>query len=476
MTDKVFCIDLGSAYTKVALRCEPSADSQLIEPLRAAGPAPFCVPTVVSIETGPDAQPRYEFGVKAADGPSSNHIIVHRNWKKSLFLDPPAEGTQHSQLEALLASREMADLAIRFAVPPTRIEHLRQMVAAARGVIAEPAKSLSPESNEYMTAVDIAEHYFVWLRQEVLVACKKLPTSAGLGDCEAIPVRISVPAFVFGRGIETHPGCLALIEALRKAGWPLHPENALVTEPYSNAIGILTKGKNHITPNGVTRLYTMITGPFLRTITGDKHFQTYRALIIDIGAFTTDFASVDVNNKGVQILDAHSAVHIAQHSVPVGISNLDSDVAKVLPPEKAAWLKNARSYEYEAFRQTVYSEGKPHTVALAGKRLTFGMASEGKAIREAIQTFCFQLAGAVAEFCEGRKPASKQELILTGGGSAIPAVRDTLVQAAQKGGHSFDIIHAASAKKVAGGAYIAELDTELIRGGSALGGTSLYFG
>ena len=37
---------------------------------------------------------------------------------------------------------------------------------------------------------------------------------------------------------------------------------------------------------------------YATVLAGDKHHPTYRALVIDVGAFTTDFASLWVDTKG----------------------------------------------------------------------------------------------------------------------------------------------------------------------------------
>jgi len=431
----------------------------------------FCVPSIVAVERRPDNKPRLEFGARAADLTTAGDVTVYRNWKKSIFLRPKADGAHHSPLEAFLASGQLADLATQFDVPPTQLVYLQQMVAAARGMVAGPGRPLSLESHEHKNAAALAAHFFQWLRQQVLAACERLPAT-GL-KYEAIPVRIAVPAFAHGRGIETHPGCQVLLDAARKAGWLLHPEQPLVTEQYSNAIGVLTKGKNCTLRAGTINLGGMFAnGPLMTVLKDAEHHPTYRVMLMDIGAFTTDCALVQLDTGGNTVSDPDSMFQFTQHSVPVGISDLDGLVAAALPAEKAAWMRNAPGFELEAFRRNVYTDGKPHATNTVGR---IGVAAEGEAIREAIQAFGRQLAGAVAEFCDGRKPAAMQELILTGGGSAIPTVRDALQQAAQTGGNSYIRTHAPALKKAAGGPPVVKLDTELQRGGSALGGTSIYF-
>ncbi len=471
MIDRVFCIDLGSAFTKVALRTDPVADSQVIAPAGAEAGLNFCVPTVVSSERRTGQKPLVQFGA-AADRASTGGVRVYRNWKRNVFLSPSGDSKYHSPMEALLGSSEFSDLATRFDVSSGQVEHLRQMVVSARGAMGDSVKVLSPDSTEHRNAVNLSGHYLHWLRQQILAACELLPVK-GL-KFEAIPARIAVPAFAHGRGIETHPGCQALLAALKDAGWPLHPEQPLVTEPYSNAIGVLTRGKNSLTPKGIINIGAMFSnGPLITVLKDPDHHPTYRAMVMDVGAFTTDFAHIELDTEGRAVGDLNAAFGVAQHSLPIGVSDLDASVQAALPPDQAAWLKDAGS-EANAFRLSVYA-GKPYAAMIAGERARIGAGPEGEAIREAIESFCRRLTAGVADFCEGKRPAAMQELILTGGGSAIPAVRDALQQAAQRGGH-YVKTYAQGIKKTAGGPPVVKLDTDMIRGGSALGGTSLYFG
>jgi hypothetical protein len=471
MAERTFCIDMGSAFTKVALRADPAADAQLVSPLGGGSAVAFCVPTVVSVERRADSRQQLEFGPKATGMTDGGGIRVFRNWKKSIFLRPKSDDAHHSPLEALLASGEMADLATRFDVPPAQLHYLRQMAAAARGMAAGPGRPLSADSHEHRTAGILAAHFFKWLREQILAACDRLP-GTGL-KYEAIPVRLTVPAFAHGRGVETHPGCQVLTEALTRAGWPVHPEQPLVTEPYSNAVGVLTKGKNCLLRAGSINLGGMFAnGPLMTVLKDASHHPSYRAMVIDVGAFTTDFAGLELNTEGKTVIDPDAAFAVSQHSVPVGVSDLDSLVAAALPADKAAWLRSAPGYDVDAFRRSVYAEGKPFSTNTVGR---IGAGLEAEMIREAVQSFGRQLAGAVAEFCDGRTPAAMQELILSGGGSAIPAVRDALQQAAQTGGNSYIRTHAPALRKAAGGPPVGKLDVEMARGGSALGGTSIYF-
>jgi hypothetical protein len=244
MADRVFCIDFGSAYTKVALRRDPSADSELLSGRTSTTAEPnFCFPSTAAVDRrGPKPIP--EFGDRAATMTPGGGVDVYRNWKKWIFLPHSAGSKPHlNPLEALLQSEELRELATRYGVASSQLVNLQQLVGAAKNLIAGPTgRVYSSEVHQQMIATSLAPHFFIWLRQQVLEACSRLPTT-GL-KYDSIPVRITVPAFDEMKSSELHPGWKILLDALGKAGWPLHPDNPTTAEPYANAIGILTKGTN----------------------------------------------------------------------------------------------------------------------------------------------------------------------------------------------------------------------------------------
>lgn len=468
MADRVFCIDFGSAYTKVALRRDPSANGQLVS-LRTGGAAEveFCIPTAVAIDRR-GSRPVPEFGSRAAGLAAGGGVDVYRNWKRSLFLPAETSPSPHpSPLEALLHSDDFSDLAARFNVPAAQVGHLQAMVVAAKNLIVGPGgRVASPESQQHKRAVAIAPHFFLWLRQQVLDECSRLPT-AGL-RYDAIPARVTVPAF-------ESPGSAVLLESLGKAGWPLHPENPTVPEPYANAIGVLTKGIN-VFHHGRVRIGDMFGRCPLITVMKDAtHHPSYRAVVIDVGAFTTDFAAVTLSPEDDNSSDPDAAVSLAQTSIAVGVSDLDQKVIAALPKEKADWLRSATALDWEDFRPAAYTEGKGVRKADLG---IIGGPADAEAIKTCLTEFGYQLSEETAKFMAGlpHLPAgAAQEIILTGGGNFIPAVRDAIRTAAGDDGKTYVKTHAPALKRAAGGPSIDRLDTAFTRGGSALGGASIYF-
>ena len=469
MPDRVFCIDFGSAFTKVALRRDPGADSELVG-CRDAD-AEFCVPSTMALDRR-GAKPVPEFGVRAADLEAGGGIEVFRNLKKTIFHTPDAATGSAFPLETLLASDDLAALAVKYGVSSGQLTSLRQMVAGARSLTGySGTPGASAVTREQATAAALASHFFHWLRKQVMEACAKLPTS-GL-KYEEIPVRIAVPAFAQGKDIESHPGCKVLTDALGKVGWTLHPERPVISEPYSNAIGILTKASNVLHRSRIHLGNMFGKGPLITVLKDAAHYPSYRALVIDVGAFTTDFAALTLKPGADTIANPDVAFTTAQHSVPVGVSTLDDKLRAALPKEKAEWLKRAKAKEWDTFRRSVYTDGKGYRPP--GFGAVIGGQLDEEIVRTSLAEFGTQLAVEVEKFCDALEPVGLQELILTGGGCSIPRVRDALQTAAQGNGRTYMKTHAPALKRTMNGPPVVKLDERFARGGSALGGASIYF-
>src|SRR3954464_14728069 len=115
MSDRVFCIDFGSAYTKVALRRDPKERSELVTDtnLSLDDGLNVCVPSAMLVDTS-SSPPSVTWGMKLAnDRMGGDGLVLKRNWKKDLYeAAPPAVrpgGT--SRLAAFLKSAELRDLA-----------------------------------------------------------------------------------------------------------------------------------------------------------------------------------------------------------------------------------------------------------------------------------------------------------------------------------------------------------------------------
>lgn len=474
MAERVFSIDFGSAYTKVALRRDPTADSTLLDCPGAE--VDFLVPTVVAMDQR-GTKARFEFGDRASDIKPGGGIHVFTNFKKDLFVDsvtvpdkPPLP-----PLDALLQSEEFVALAGKYGVFAPQVSALRTLAGAARALSAGPGERVvSVEAQRQTNAAKVACHFFTLLREQVLAACDKLNVR-GL-KFEEFPVRVAVPALSTEVELAQQSGCKLLREALHRAGWPLHPDQPFVTEPEANAVGILTKATNLLFRNGRINLGEMLSkGPLNTVLKCDPNHPSYRAFVIDIGAFTTDFGSLYVNTDGKPyVATVGAGFQVGAHSVRLGATDLEAMLPKALPTKQRVWLESVSRKEFSAFQRNVFGDGKGYRVPGIG---VIGGEGDREAIDGCVAEFSKRLVEELRKFCAGSKPAQMQELILAGGGSNIPAVRDALIAAAKAEGNEFVKVHAPDLKRGKAGTapLVDKLDANFARGGSALGGASVYF-
>jgi len=470
MAEQTFCIDFGSGFTKVGLRRHPTATTVLVND-HGIDTTDFCYHSVVVIDrSGP--KPVVEYGKKAAGRAPANGIEIHANWKQWLFLTPSGDEPGANSVEAFLRTDELAKLAARHGVTATQIGHLRQLVSSARELLAGAGvQPVTRDAQRQQFAASLAVYYFTWLRQEVLKECERLP-HAGVKYAD-IPTRVSVPAFAHGSNVTTHPGCKFLTTALVKAGWSLHPENPVVSEPVANTVGVLTNGLNATKKNKVDLGSMFNKGPVITVGANAKYYAPYRAIVVDVGGYTTDFAVLTLRQDGLLDADPERAFDAQQHSVPLGVSDLDKRVLSVLPPEKAAWLSKRSADELDGFRVTLYTEGKPVRSGVIG---TVGApGTEGDAVRDQLSQFAAAVGAEVRQFLTAIGTGGTNELVLTGGGVSIPAVRDAILTAAAADGREFVKIHGPDIQKKHTGKPVHKLDSRIARGGGAIGGSSLFF-
>ena len=469
MPDRLFCIDFGSAYTKVGLRPGPRTNSDLVtDPSLLLDELRFCYPSAVFIDsTLSPARPAFgEAALGLREGPRKR---LHLNWKKKLFgataadlARPPAPDP--ARVVALVESDRFARLAAEFDVTAVEVVHLRKVLAHAAGMLGPDAgrRADSAAADGYKIAV----HYFTWLRKQVLEACGR--AKPAVPSPELIPARVTVPAFVKESDFPTHPGFGLLALALRKAGWPLDPVRPFVSEPYANAVGVLTRGSNCTRP-----LDMFQKGLFATALKDSKEHPDYRAVVVDLGAYTLDLAVLDFRTGGKPHLLSEVVFDVAAQSVPLGVSELDDALLAAVPPDLGRFLKDSPAAEWLALRQGVYAEGKPYPVG--------SWEVGGEDVRAVVRTFAGRVGAAAKAFLDRYDDIPFKELVLTGGGCAIPAVRAALRAGAEADRSKFRKVHfqRPRARKPGPAPDRLTLEVELggreARGATAYGGTSTFF-
>src|ERR1035437_558103 len=255
-------IDLGASYTKVSYRPKlPYGDMQHKE-----AAAKILVldgsPLIPSlaIYTGRTDRP-WVFGREAALQPMAGGMSRFINWKSNFF----REGNDEHSVEATI----------------------------------------------------IAVHFFSWLRERLA----RLDTNPE--NCET---RVAIPAFP---GKEKKAQMLA--KCMELSGWK-SIKILMATEPHANTIGIYTTGKNVVSINQVNNEvsphYGLMFGQneYIQAARNMIQFNSnpiLKILIVDIGAFTTDFALLTFDTRA----EDDGLQHIDQSSHALGVINqLDREV------------------------------------------------------------------------------------------------------------------------------------------------------
>jgi hypothetical protein len=219
-------------------------------------------------------------------------------------------------------------------------------------------------------------------------------------------------------------------------------------------------------------------GLLIRALAAPRDYPHYRAVVIDVGAFTTDFAVFTFDSGGHNLLLSDIEFQTHTLSVPVGMSMLDDAIVAALKSEHQKYMREeAPATDWARFRQDVFVNRRPFQSPVG----EIGGDEERPAIDAAIESFESRLREETNKFLTPLGDIPFKELILTGGGCSVPSVQNTLISGSQAGRVAFRKIHLPLARK--GGPQkattpqqvVEHLEGALPRGGTALGGTSSYF-
>lgn len=430
----VVSIDFGSSYTKVAVRIGWDGYTVLADdwPL-ASRDLTFCIPSVVAhVTRGKESQ--WLVGVDAANQQPGDGVTIYRNWKATMF------------------------------------EPARDSRGSAAG---------SPPTPEFNPNVGVA--FFSALR----VALADRFSFFEKGD---IPVRICIPKI----------GDVTLAEerlssVLAEAGLASATPRPTVFEPESNALGILSRGNNTTwVPKPVdfmpwkgreVDLPRMLNSPELRA--AFRHMREYFGfLVIDIGSFTTDFGFVRFDTSFTS--GDWNRPAIIQDSVALGIQDLDRMVRNALSEPSRLAVEKLSTTQWDSLKSELYQGLAVSLPQSDGSVLLVGDAHEADDVREAIREFADRVWSARQQFSTTMFSDRVHAQCVTGGGSMIGGIKDLLAlrSAAELENNGDDFIqtmapvfkrvskHPAESESVEAR---ARRDTQLVRGGSAIGGASVFF-
>lgn len=437
----VLAIDFGSAYTKIGLRTAWNTDSVLLRDMPLAPrDATFCIPSVVARV---ESQRRREWliGVAGANQLPGEGVKLYQNWKTGLFADKPAGGGDASATAADSGKGEYVEVAVQF------FRVLREDLQRMR-----------------------FEH-----------------------DVTALPVRICIPKLADGDASSR-----VILAILEEAGWRPAEGRSTLYEPESNALGILSRGRNATwippvrdfkpAPERSVNLPRMLEprlAQAFRAVLNPKMRDYYGVLVTDIGAFTTDFGYVRFDSSFRT--DDWNIPVITQQSYELGVRELDRAVVQRLSPLAQEAIERTRPGDWETLKNSVY---RGEVVALRNPKggvLRIGEGIEALKIRNAITAFADEVWRARRRFLSANQCGSIDAETLTGGGAMIPLVRELLTQRmrAESASWIHDLLDEEEPRSAipSRDGHVderavearARQNRELVRGGSAIGACSVFF-
>jgi len=363
MYESTVCIDLGASYTKIAYRAPSNATHARSETEHAK---------ILSIDGGPlipslaiktrSAETPWLFGREAAEVNPDSKMKVFYNWKANLFR--------------------------------------------------------SQNDRDSASAVVVAEHFFGWLRKKV--------QDAGV-DLRHAQTRIAMPAFE-----SFEDKALVIAQCMELSGW----ESSLIlkaTEPHANAIGLFSKGRNVVNRGADGKLLinygkmfgqenTWVQTARAHTLYGTRT-NLVTAMVVDIGAFTTDLASItfdvtDPHNGG----DGLERIEQESHDLGV-INNLDRPLFTELAVRHGFDWSEVPFRVAEMAKRAVYSGESYLLPTRSAGLVALGDGDDRSIVDRNLRGFSDALWSCLSQFIDREKPT---DVHLTGGGSLIGPVRSRL--------------------------------------------------
>jgi hypothetical protein len=363
MFEATLSIDLGASYTKIAIRpaCVPLERRPSIETAKILMLDNQPLIPSMAIQTKKRTHP-WVFGWQAAMMKPDATMRVFRNWKANLF---------------------------------------------------RPGND--PDS---ASAVIVAEHFFAWLRERL----------EGLGiDLSKVQTRIAMPAFK-----ELEEKALVIALCMEMSGWE-SPLIARTTEPHANSIGLFTEGLNvvtrtrhHETLLNYGRMFgqanILIETARDHVLAGGRKTRV-TVLVVDIGAFTTDFAAMTFDTNAPDEL-SDGLQRITQESHELGVINqLDRPLFDELARRHRLDWNEVTFNELEMLKRALY-EGSPYFLQTkSAGTVDFSQGEDVALVSQHLKRFGDQIWEKISSFIDRENPSL---VCLTGGGALIPPVKKQL--------------------------------------------------
>ncbi|MDF1811010.1 MAG: hypothetical protein P1V20_02315 [Verrucomicrobiales bacterium] len=395
------CIDLGAAFTKIAIRANQNDTSILLGDPGQSGDYQICIPSLALQRVSTNS---WLFGWELLDlDPAiyleSDDIRIFQNWKSNLF---PAPGSGISVEEHQQA-----------------ITCCREFIRALGGELIPMMLTLHPQFQNLK-----------------------------LADFEA---HICVPEFVLDSG-----QAKIIDEIMAHAGFRKHGSYC-ISEPKSSLIGILTEGQNYLNNDGTPNVnYMFREFDLLEKLTSNEE----SVLFLDIGAFTTDFALTSLDGKHRAKVNEAAAA-----SYPYGIFELDRKVILALGDDFMKLIDESEASFRENFHRFAYNCAEDDEIILRD-----GTELDNSAIGKCIDHFANSIITSCEEFLKKYQSGNIEIAVLTGGGTICSRISSRIASALDR----FDIL-VVRAHENANVSSLDPISSELVRGSSAIGGTSVLY-
>jgi hypothetical protein len=435
---QVLSIDLGSAYSKISVRSGWDDESILIRPGELSDPGnEFVFPSLVA-EVNRDGTTEWLIGRDAAAQVSGPGIKIHRYWKNTLFA---SSGTPTQDYSAETGPHDVL-----------------------RG-----------------DAVAVAIRFFSELRS----ALARHPNQS---EILGLPVRVGVPKLGLADAVED-----LIRHILGEAGWASAEGGATVAEPEANLWGLLTRGRNATwvpprfdfqpwTGRSVSMERMLEDAGFIRVMRGMR--GSYRVLVTDVGAYTTDFGFVELDASFTK--EDWVRPMVRQRSVELGIRELDQEVYGGLSEGQQEAVRALSTERWDRLKAQLYAGTEIALRDPSGGMLRVGGEERGETIASQIAGFAQRVLGARSRFLEDSGSHPIDANVITGGGAMIGALRKAIASD-RTGRHDrdFDLydeeVARSTLERIGRGTEAAvdervRKNRELIRGAAALGGACVVLG
>jgi hypothetical protein len=293
----------------------------------------------------------------------------------------------------------------------------RSIQANWKSVLFSP----KPSELELKNASLVAKGFFEWLHT-------KLKNRPDLHDFHKCAIALCVPALA-GRA----QSFKRVTTLLNKTPWHAHPVWQTL-EPRANIVGLSSStrrvrpggkmeysARNHVTfatHRGFAVDLGQVYGPSNPLISWARQTWEIRTSpkkvgIIDIGAFTTDFAVCKVLYTGEVQIDEKE-----QHSIRHGVSFLDKKLYEFVS-NKGLDPTRITHRDFSLAQEAIY-KGDDHQITDRKKKLRVTSRESAAWIADFTGIILTQL---------GKQTQEWKAFVLTGGGAAIPLVREKLENA-----------------------------------------------